>query len=354
MKSKFYQKAMIISSIFLLLTIVSCKANIETKIEKSTNNNSFYVASWNLENLFDTVDDSLKNDEEYTPDGKKEWTNERLETKFKQLAKVINKMNNNSGPDILAVQEVEHEKLLTILIQDYLINKNLKTAYAESPDKRGIDNGIIYNSELFTLNQIDTLVVKLETKKPTRYILQANFTIKESKEELNIFVVHMPSRWGGQKESEPLRITSANVLRNKINLMIAKNNLENTIILGDFNDDPENDPVEKFLGANRYVCSEKINPHTLYNLSYKLFKEGEGSYLYKGNWNMLDQIIVSSKLLDKNNYDYECDSFEVLKFDFIVNPNGKYKGSALRTFGGNKYLGGFSDHFPVGIKIIKR
>ena len=122
---------------------------------QTKSSDTLFIASWNLENLFDTMDDPGKNDEEFLPGSKKDWTAERLDKKLSNLAKVIRSMNNNRGPDILGVCEVEHESLLKEMISKYLSNKDYKTAYRESPDFRGIDNGLIFNSDKFKLVSIN-------------------------------------------------------------------------------------------------------------------------------------------------------------------------------------------------------
>lgn len=312
---------------------------------------TLYIASWNLENLFDAVDDPGKRDEEFLPNGKKEWTQEKIDTKLEHLAKVISAMNNDKGPSILGVTEVEHRSLLDTLLNRFFRNKNYKIAYAESPDKRGIDNGLIYDSDLFSLNYIETLRVNLDSGYPTRYVFLANFTYKNGS-EVNVFVNHWPSRAGGEERSKPNRAKAASVLKEKIDQLLKDNNNALIIALGDFNDEPNNKSIKEILGAEFFECGEKIDKEALYNLSSKVFEEGGGTYLYRGDWNMLDQIIVSGATISDSSFHYLCNSFELFKPNFMLTKSGKYKGAATPTFGGRKYLGGYSDHIPVGAKFI--
>ena len=323
----------IVKLLLLLLLVNPLFAQKDTTV--------LYVASWNLENLFDTFDDTDKNDEDFLPDGYKKWTDERLEVKYENLSKVIRFMNDGKGPDILAVQEVEHKSLLKNLLLKHFRDDNYKIAYAESPDKRGIDNGLIYNADKFEFVSQKELEVVLPSKYPTRLILWVK--LKYQTEIINVFVNHWPSRRGGQEKSEPNRVAAAKILRKAVDEIKNSSEDENIIILGDFNDEPENKSVNDVLNVK--------NDEYLTNLSFFDYKDGLGTYRYRGNWNMLDQIIVNNSLLTGNFVTAEA-SFKVLKPEFIVQKEGNYKGTALPTYGGRKYLGGYSDHYPVSIKIL--
>lgn len=313
---------------------------------------TIFVAQWNLENLFDLYDDPNKIDEEFLPAGKKEWNKERLDKKFYNLAKVIKSMNNNNGPDILSVCEVEHKSLLDSLTNNFLKQRNYKTALLESPDERGIDNGLIYDANKFKLISVLGDTINL-TKDKTRLILNVNLLFNE--DTLRIFVNHWPSRRGGVPESEPKRIAAALTLKNHLNKISYEKS--KILIMGDFNDEPNNNSVLKTLNAQPFFCdkkdSEKISlkEFQLFNLSYPDYKKGFGSYKYRDDWNMLDQIIVSSNLINGNLF-YSCGSFEIYKPDFLVTHSGKYEGTPFPTYGGSRYLGGYSDHFPLTAKFI--
>ena len=312
---------------------------------------TIFVANWNVENLFDTKNDPNKNDEEFLPNSYRHWTLKRLNIKLKHLAKVIRWMNNFNGPDLLSVEEVEHKALLDTLIKRYFPDKNYKIAYAESPDKRGIDNGLIYNADIFKLIKLIPLTVNLPSKYPTRYILWVTFLMNKN-DTLNVFVNHWPSRLGGRIKSQPNRIQAAEVLRNSVNLIFRRNPNSNIIIIGDFNDNPDNISITDYLDAEKYNCPyKKISGKILDNLSYTTFKKNKGTFLYRGTWDMLDQIIVSNNIVKKSGFNYICGSLKIIKPEFLIEKTGRYKGSALPTYGGRKYLGGYSDHFPVGAKF---
>ncbi|MCB0743042.1 MAG: hypothetical protein KDC67_04000 [Ignavibacteriae bacterium] len=336
--------------LFFISTLVSCSQ--KEKVKSENLEYSFYVANWNVENLFDVIDDPDKNDEEFLPSGSKEWTERKLINKMTNLARVIEFMNDGNGPDILGVEEVENEALLIDLTENYLENKNYKIAYSESPDARGIDNGLIYNSEVFGIESVNPLSIQFDEPKSSRDILFVQLVAHKNKEVLNVFVNHWPSRREGLKESEKFRINAAETLLKEIDKLKKENPNPAIIILGDFNDLPANISISKTLNAKPINCEDENRDSFLQNITYNLFQKGEGSYKYKDNWNMLDQIIISNSLLDKVGIDYICNSFIIIKPDFMVEQEGKYKGTPWPTFGGRKYLGGYSDHFPVGAKFI--
>lgn len=329
-----------------LLLFSQCTENNNTPPK---HNNEFYIASWNVENLFDTVDDADKADEWFTPASDINWTDDKLQTKTKNLSKVISYMNDGKGPDLLGIQEVEHADLLFDILDNPKIKKKYKVIHEESPDARGIDNALIYNSDLFKLIKHEALTVDLEKGKTTRQIIYAELEFSE--ESIHVFVNHWPSRREGLKETEWKRIEAAKTLMTKLK-QIGNFKDENIIILGDFNDLPSNVSIKKILRAEKLNCDSNYSEFTLLNLAYSQFQEGKGTYKYREHWNMLDQIIISNRLLDQKTIDYKCGTFEIVKPDFIIQKKGKYAGTSLPTYGGRKYLGGFSDHFAVGAKFI--
>ena len=318
---------------------------------------TLFVAQWNLENLFDNVDDPDKLDEEFLSNGNKQWTDDRIEKKMYNLARIIRSMNNYNGPDLLGVCEVEHKYLLDTMISKYLGDKNLMSAALESPDERGIDNAVIYNSDILYLIEIKGHIVELGDGDNTRLILQCTFKIQDL-DTLYLFVNHWPSRRGGEKSSEIKRITTAITLKKQIDSIIKSNSSSKIIVLGDFNDEPNNISILESLGAAPILCDSvdtikfaKDFETELFNLSYKSWSDGSGSFKYQDDFNMLDQIIVSKPLITGSRLTYDCNSFEVYKPEMMITRSGKFKGAPFPTFGGSRYLGGYSDHFPVCAKF---
>jgi len=321
-------------------------------------NDTLFVAHWNLENLFDNLDDPKTKDEEFLSSGTKEWTDERIEKKLYNLARVIRSMKNNNGPDLLGVCEVEHKSLLDTMILNYLSDKNYKVAYLESPDGRGIDNGIIYNSEVLTLLSTKGYETKFNDGYDTRLILLGSF-LYNSKDTVYFFVNHWPSRRGGEEESQPRRIKVANTLRNVVDSLLKVNDKSKIVIVGDFNDEPTNKSITETLKAQPFFCDsldhEKLPEDSgteLFNTSYKAWSEGLGSFFYQQDFGMLDQIIISKDLLLGTELNYVCNSFDVYKPYLMVTRTGKFQGAPFPTYGGSRYLGGYSDHFPVTAKFI--
>jgi hypothetical protein len=315
-------------------------------------NDTLYLGCWNLENLFDTIDDPKIDDEAFLPDGEMKWTEDRLDKKMYNLARVILMMNDGRGPDLLGVCEVENQDLLSEMVKKYLSDLDYKIAYLESPDNRGIDNGLLFKSDKFRLLNVQADTVHLPDGWPTRLIFGANLLTDENK-LITVFVNHWPSRSGGQLESEPKRVSAAKTLRNAVERIFKSDSTANIFIIGDFNDDPVNISVLGTLMAHPIKC-DSINlefefgsASELFNLSYETYERGEGSFKYRDTWNMLDQIITSGSIITGKDFNYICNSFEVLKPDIIITKSGQYEGTPFPTYGGKKYLGGYSDHFPV-------
>jgi predicted extracellular nuclease len=336
-------KNLFLGFIFILGSIlVRCQPQDDT----------LYLAFWNTENLFDTIDDPEINDEEFLPNGEMEWTEDRLDKKMYNLSRIIRIMNDGRGPDLLGVCEVENQAVLEKMVNTYLSDLNYKIAYIESPDNRGIDNGLIFKSDKFTLLSLQADTVHLSDGWPTRLIFGVNLLTNDD-EQISVFVNHWPSRSGGQVESEPKRIAAAQTLRNSVDRIFQADSNANIFIIGDFNDDPVNVSVLETLHAYPIKCDslstdfEMNSKGELFNLSYQSFEQGGGSFKYKDEWNMLDQIIVSGSLIIGNDINYICNSLEVFKPDFIVTHSGQYEGTPFPTYGGKRYLGGYSDHFPV-------
>ncbi len=335
---------------FFLILFSNCTAQKD---------DTLFVAFWNLQNLFDTIDDPVKEDEAFLPDGEMEWNDERLDKKIYNLSRVIRMMNDSKGPDLLGVCEVENENVLNMMIDKYLNDLNYKIAYLESPDNRGIDNGLIYRGTIFELLNVQADTVHLSDKWPTRLIFGVNLLTKND-EQVTVFVNHWPSRSGGREESEPNRIEAAKTQRDAVDRIFKTDPFAKIFILGDFNDDPTNISLLENLRAHPIKCDslhaefEFELKGEMFNLSYQSYEDGSGSYKYKETWNMLDQIIVSGSLITDTSFYYICNSFKVHKPKYIVTQSGDYKGTPFPTYGGRRHLGGYSDHFPVTSKFVKK
>jgi predicted extracellular nuclease len=311
------------------------------------------VGFWNMENFYDTLRDKRISDEEFLPDSKKHWTSERYITKCKHHAQVILEMNSGKGLDILGMSEIENRGVVEDLIKQ-MPECNYGIAHIDSPDERGIDCALIFKSGVFNLVSVVGDTVVLPDKHPTRLILHVVLQNKKSNELLNVFVNHWPSRRGGSDESQINRITAAQVLRKDVDAVLAKNKDANIVIMGDFNDEPTNVSIDSVLAAGHYSSASRDAKKTLQNLAWERKSKGEGTLKYRNEWDLLDQIIVSNPMVEKSNISYLNGSFTIYKRDYMIETEEKYAGSPLPTYGGNKYLGGYSDHFPVFAKFIVR
>ncbi|KAK3582615.1 hypothetical protein CHS0354_024169 [Potamilus streckersoni] len=226
--------------------------------ETLANESEYLIVWWNVENLFDTVNDPRKNDDEYTPTGKREWTEQRLNKKFENLAHVIkdiSKRNKKQFPDIMGFCEVENEPLLDQLYKKYIKAANHKIVYHESMDSRGIDVSFVYNSKTFRLINKKVIGVKIYDK-PTRDILLGHFKDLKKGYDLYVFLNHWPSRIGGEEKTELKRISAAKSLRHAIDSLLKKNADADILLMGDFNDEPIDKSILTYLkssGSRDYV-----------------------------------------------------------------------------------------------------
>ena len=311
---------------------------------------AYKIMFYNVENLFDTNNDSITNDEEFLPDGDRYWTKYKYYDKLKNIYKVIVAVGGWNPPAIVALCEIENHQVLNDLVYNTpLVKFEYQIIHHESPDRRGIDVGLLFRKELFKPLYNKAIHVNFPESPDykTRDILYVKGVASKT-DTLHIFVNHWPSRWGGQLESEENRITAAATLKNQVDSIFAVNAHSNIIITGDFNDTPVNKSLKDILEAK--LKFDSIENNQLYNLSYHLQQtQNIGSHKYQGDWAMLDQIIVSGHLLDQNNPLYsKLNDVHVFNDEFLLEPDESFYGyKPKRTFIGYKYNGGFSDHLPT-------
>jgi endonuclease/exonuclease/phosphatase family metal-dependent hydrolase len=320
---------------------------------KKTLPNDYTIAFYNVENLFDTLDDLIKNDEDFTPGGKLQWTPERYQTKLNQLAKVAEALN---FPALFGLCEVENATVL----RDFCEKATLKPAgygivHYDSPDERGIDVALLYRKNAFKVLSSEAIpmifppeVYREDPDPATRDVLYVQ-GIFVKKDTLHVFVVHAPSRSGGVEKTEPERLFVMEKIRERTDALFSKNSAANVIIMGDFNDETTDKSITQSLGAQAFT-QQAAQASSLYNLMAELDAEGKGTYNFRGNWNMLDQVIVSGNLL-KNGRGLRCSEPSVFWQEWLLYTDPKYGKSPNRTYGGERYYGGFSDHLPVSVKI---
>lgn len=304
------------------------------------------VAFYNVENLFDTVDDRTINDNEFLPASGKQWNTEKYHTKLNNLGYLIKQISRSGEkPDLLGLAEVENRKVL-----EDLIRHNEMPGYGivhdDSPDRRGIDVALLYNMEALKVIAHRSVNVPLTTGNPTRDILYAVMVTNDN-DILHVLVNHWPSRSGGHAKSAPRRLEAAAVAKNLVDSLLSLDTLTQIIVMGDFNDGPSDPSVAEILDAGDHKNNTLFNPYLA------LSGTGKGSYLYRGKWMMIDQIVISRGLWDYSSLDYIPESGTVFDKPWLRQQTGKYKEYPLRTFGGQNYLGGYSDHFPVVIELYQ-
>lgn len=309
---------------------------------------------YNVENLFDSFDDSLTKDEEFTPMGARHWTWEKMNSKINGIYKTIVALGEWEPPIFVGLCEVENGYMLYRLTHETpLLKFDYGIVHRESPDPRGIDVGLLYRKDLFDLQEsrFFGVVFPDDPNRKTREILYAKGIIGGI-DTIHVFINHWPSKFGGELESNAGRFAAANTLKQKVDSIRIFYPDARILIMGDFNDEPESTPMVDGLK----VCLN-INdkcPSGLVSISAILRSKGEGSYKYQGVWGMIDQLIVSESLLDQKRKIFTSpENASVFKAIFLLEPDDAYIGEKpFRTFVGFKYHGGFSDHLPVYIDLI--
>jgi predicted extracellular nuclease len=301
---------------------------------------SFDIMSYNVENLFDTIDDPNKADEDFTPSGKLQWNTSKYYEHLNHTVDAITNKGTNF-PAVVGLIEVENGTVLNDLVNtSFLKGKGYKYVWFEGPDERGIDVALIYDLNRVSVVQAKAIPVVLESVSDpnTRDILKVSVEI--GSEQFNLFVNHWPSRRGGQDESEMHRIKAASVLRKEVDAILSLNPMANIICMGDFNDFPSNKSVHDVLQAG------VSNEHSvLFNMMSDFETLRKGTHFYKGEWSPLDQFMVSYGMFD--NKCVSANSFEVVSYDFIMYTSKDGVKSPARVYVGDSYKGGYSDHLPI-------
>ena len=346
-------KKRLILSLILTITVVGSIFSQEKKKEYLVAGIGFY----NLENLFDTLIDPDPNkilQEDFTPKGKKAWTSEHYQEKLVNMAKVISEIGTEITPDgiaILGVSEVENKSVLEDLVKSESIKKRgYKVVHYDSPDRRGIDVGLLYNpkyfkvtsSKNFSLRSVDTTFYSRDQLLVTGLL---------NGEKIHVIVTHWPSRSGGEKRSKPRRASAAKLGRIIVDSLQANDPNTKVFYMGDLNDDPTDESVKKHLrGAGK---EEKMQKGDLFNPWESYYKKGIGTLAYRDAWNLFDQILVSKSLLGKDYSSLKLYKSKIFSKAYLKSSEGRYKGYPFRTYSGGAYIGGYSDHFPVYMFLIK-
>ncbi len=351
MKNIFWFK-ITVSAILLASFSAKAQLNKDKKYQVAT------VAFYNLENLFDTIidpDTNLILREDFTPEAPKHWNSERYYAKLKNMADVISQLGtelNPAGPQILGVAEIENKSVLEDLIKQKKLQKmKYGIVHYDSPDHRGIDVGLLYSKLRFQVLFSRPYRLKTEDSTFTTRDLLYVKGILDKTDTLHILVAHWPSRRGGQKRSEPKRIEAAKLSRAVIDSILSADKQAKVIFMGDLNDDPNNKSMTKYMKA-RSQKEQAVNG-ALFNPMQDFFKKGIGTLAYRDNWNLFDQFVLTPGLLSNDYSSYQFFKANVFNKEFLKQQEGAFKGYPKRTYVGTNYLGGYSDHFPVYLFLVK-
>ncbi len=314
------------------------------------------VMFYNVENLFDLRNDSLTEDDDFTPRGVMRWNLTRYNRKISSVYRTIVAAGEWIPPEIVAFCEIENRNVVEDLINGtYLSKYNYGIVHEESPDRRGIDVCLIYRKDIVG-------IIKHEYWKPvagndeefsTRTILYTECSIGD--DTIHLIVNHWPSRRGGVLAGEEMRTGIMEMVRSRVDSLCRINQGRAKIIVtGDFNCNP-NDRVMQSLVNPGGSDSQAINCR-LFNLAGKFDSDGSGTYRYMGTWEMIDQLIVSDWLLNcPSGLTTDPDRFRIVKHDFLLAEDAKFPGATpFSTYRGYRYQGGYSDHLPVMVDLIVR
>jgi len=348
--------------LFLSLTVIAGASALFVQTEEPIESKKeYYVAGigfYNLENLFDTIIDTDTNkilQDDFTPNGNKAWSGERYHQKLENLSKVISELGTDVHPDGLAcigVAEIENKSVLEDLVKtEKLKSRNYQIVHYESPDKRGIDVGFLYNPSHFKVISSQSYALKLEDNNSFKTRDQLVVNGELNGELIHVIVAHWPSRSGGQKRSAPKRNAAGQLARSIIDSIQAIDAKAKILFMGDLNDDPTNASVKKYL--NTVPKKEDTQANQLFNPMESYYKKGIGTLAYRDTWNLFDQIIVSPGLVDEDYSTYKYYSAKIYNKPYMKQTSGRYQGYPFRTYAGGAYAGGYSDHFPVYLFLIK-
>ena len=361
--------------VYLILFFLISKGNAQTKAFVIHT-----VAFYNFENCFDTINDPITNDEEWTPTGDQHWNTKKYNYKLENLARVLSEIGtaeNPNSPTFIGGAEIENQGVLEDLIkQPKLIDKEYGIIHFDSPDKRGIDVALLYQKKQFQPTSYSNIplyvykgeqpikeVVKTETSEnlETEDVIQVstkNYRIYTrdqllvtgflNGEEIHIIVNHWPSRSGGEKKTSPFREAAGALNRKIIDSLQQINPNAKVITMGDLNDSPFNNSVKKALEAKGNI--QDVGEFGIYNPFEEMANKGLGTIAFRDSWDIFDQVMVSGSLLQKDYSSFQYWKAGIYNKQKKKKKSGKYKGYPLRH---SLTEIGFSDHFPVYVYLIK-
>lgn len=313
----------------------------------------FGVAFYNLENLFDTINNNGKYDLEFSPEGKNRWDGKRYKQKIHNMAYAISKLTTKTtpdGPSIIGVSEVENKSVLLDLVADpQIAGRNYQVIHHDSPDRRGIDVSLLYNPKDFRPLQVKNHTLVIDSMPWFKTRDQMCVVGLLGGQRIAVIVNHWPSRRGGTEQSSYLREAAAKLTRQIADSLLTIDPNIGIIMMGDLNDSPYNKSLTEVMEAKKET--KDVQPGQFFNPFWKLLDKGIGSYIYRSKWDLFDQIVVNYNLVNNPNSRLHYLNARVWNEEFLKQQDGKYKGYPFRTFSEGAYIGGYSDHFPTEVFI---
>ncbi|MBR4214650.1 MAG: endonuclease/exonuclease/phosphatase family protein [Bacteroidales bacterium] len=354
----------VLTIVLLVITQVGLFAQVSVK--------HYAVGFYNQENLFDTIHDVGKNDNQFLPDGTYKWNTEKYLAKLENMSKALADMGTDKvaeGCAFIGLSEIENRNVLNDLIaQKPLKDRGIQFVHEEGPDKRGIDCALLYNPQIFSVTNYKLISYIYENDSDKNKATRGFLTVRGllSGEDVAVVVCHLPSRYstGYYRElgARQMKAIKDSLQRDNAGIKL--------FFMGDMNDDPHDKSMSEVLGGRREIAT--VEPSGLYNPWWNILFAGAGTHFYRNERNLFDQIIISENMLDKPHVEYitkrnktstkitEHDKSkltysgsEIFKRDYLLNQEGKYKGTPKRTTAGGNWLNGYSDHLPVVLYLSK-
>lgn len=314
------------------------------------------IGFYNVENLFDTEHDEGKNDYEFLPDGANHWTVMKYEHKLKNMSTALSDMATDRLPNVgcalIGISEVENAHCLSDLCQQSPLKaRNYQFVHIEGPDSRGVDCALLYQPRFFTPAKVwlQPYILNEHITRATRGFLTVQGTL--GGDSITVIVCHWPSRFS----ASPAREAAGDMVRAEKDSVIAANPNMKVLVMGDMNDDPFDNSMSKNLSARRKM--EDVKPTDMFNPFWQILLDGPGTLMYQGGWNLFDQIVMTPNCLDlQGKKEFKSLTFfkaEVQRMPYLLQSEGRYKGSPKRTHASGVWLDGYSDHLPVVTYFIR-
>lgn len=314
------------------------------------------VAFYNLENLFDTINNNSTYDLEYSPKGSRKWDGRKYWSKIHNMAYAISQLKTDitpAGPAVIGVSEIENRSVLEDLVKDEQIKaSNYQIVHHNSPDRRGVDVALLYNPRMFRVLNATHHTLTIPDYPTFRTRDQTCVSGLLFGEHVSIIVNHWPSRIGGQQQSSYLREAAAALSKHIADSVLRVNPNQKIIIMGDLNDDPSDKSCAEVIGAKKKM--KDVEKDGWFNPWWEVLDKGIGTLAYKGQWNLFDQIIINGNMTgdDRSTLKYfKCKVHNDIPG--LKETEGDRKGYPRRTFASGIYLNGYSDHYPTQIFLVR-